>query len=424
MSNILIVSGSYFPYASANAICMKEFERAMTARGDKVVYAIRKHDIDTPEITYSGDIKIYHVERTIDMFFFTAEKLKSLRLPLMIRALTGISLGVIKVCSHLYAKIRYGSLRKYAEELYLKQYAETIAHIIESENIDTVISVSMPFLSHKAVLRCKKRYPDIRIKWIAYMIDAYSQKFGNSDPNKIIEEKEVIESADRTIMLSVLRSSYDIDIFREQRTKISYLPLPLLNFNHYDGENRIKMEKKKIDFVFAGMLYDDDRKLDYFVKFVKAIDSPDYRFHFMGKYYSRNTQLLQQLKENVRSEITIYGVKPFDFAENSVAAADVVLNFGNLSVNQIPSKIYRSIVKRKPILTFYKIDEDPSLPMLKKYPLACNIKESESIKESDMERFRKFVRNLKQTDVTESQLRALYKDDISEVVCEQFLKYI
>ena len=72
-------------------------------------------------------------------------------------------------------------LRETASDFYINQYAERIASIIENENIDVIMSVSMPFDSHKAALKAinklkseQKKTP----KWIAYCIDAYWSKAG------------------------------------------------------------------------------------------------------------------------------------------------------------------------------------------------------------------------------------------------------
>lgn len=425
MANILIVSGSYFPYASANAICMKEFEKALVERGDRVVYAIKKHDIDTPEITMEGDIKIYHVGRNVDLFFAECEKIKRMDLPQPIDVLFRSSLIGIKVVSTLYSKLKYGTLRKLAENKYLECYENTISKIVETEGIDTIISVSMPFLSHKAVMRYVEKSEKRDIKWIAYMIDAYSQKYGVNDEEKIKEELEVMRLADKIIFLSVLKESYEKEPFSTYRDKFSFIPLPLLNFKTKKEEKmNIYMDTNKINFVFAGTLYDDTSFLDYFVKFVNNVDSDKFVFHFMGKIYPRNKGLLEELREKCDAEIIIYGVQPFEFAEKSIEQADIVLNFGNLSSNQIPSKIYNYIVKRKAILTFYKIVEDPSLPMLEKYPLALNIRETNKIEKKDVDKFQKFISNMLDKEVSIKELEEIYLGDTAKDVCEKFLKYI
>lgn len=425
MANVLIVSGSYFPYASANAVCMKEFERAMVARGDRVVYAIRKHDIDTPDVTCDGDIKIYHVARTVDLFFAACEKLKNLALPQPIKALFRLSLLGIKAVSKVYAKLRFGSLRGLAETAYLDKYAAAIAKIVEEEAIDTIISVSMPFLSHKAVLRYLDTKSARTVKWVAYMIDAYSQKYGVDDPTAVKEELDVMRRADRVVFLSVLKDSYSGAPFNEYASKFAFVPLPLLDFFSEEGENDMPLfDKEKTNFVYAGTLYDDTSSLDFFAKFLRAVDCDSFRFHFMGKLYPRNKAILEELAQECKAEIHIYGVQPFEVAQRAVEDADIVLNFGNLSPNQIPSKIYKHIVKKKPLLTFYKIDNDPSLPLLQKYPLALNIKESEASKTEDVQRFVDFVADAPQKSVSAEELISLYHGETTEDVCTLFLESI
>lgn len=424
MANVLIVSGSYFPYASANAVCMKEFERAMVARGDRVVYAIRKHDIDTPDMTTEGDIKIYHVARTVDLFFANCEKLKKLALPQPIAALFRLSLLGIKAVSTVYAKLRFGSLRALAETVYLDKYAAAIAKIVEEEAIDTVISVSMPFLSHKAVLRYLDTKTARAVKWVAYMIDAYSQN-GVNNPTAVNEELDVMRRADRVIFLSVLKESYSGAPFNEYENKFAFVPLPLLNFSSKaDATKEVCFNNQKINLVFAGTLYDDIRPLDFFAAFLRAADSERFCLHFMGKIYPRNKALLENLAQQSKAEIVLHDVQPYEVAQCAVANADIVLNFGNSNPNQIPSKTYSYIVNKKPILTFYKIDNDPSLPLLQTYPLALNIKESDTLDTEDVQRFTDFVAKAPQQTVSTEELIALYKGETAEDVCALFLESI
>ena len=232
MANILIVSGSYFPNATANTAVVREFEKELIKHGHSVCYAIERHDIFTPKQTEQNGIQVYHTDRGIDLFYKTCENLKTVNMPQPLKFMFKTGLVFIKSVLNLYAKIFYGSQRAFSEKCYLKEYANTIKKIVDKKDIDTVISVSVPFLSHKAVLKYLNLTTDKKIKWITYMIDSYSQK-PNADNKslKIKEELEIIEKSDLTIFLSTLKKEYSKEPFAKYISKIRFLDLNV--YHHY-----------------------------------------------------------------------------------------------------------------------------------------------------------------------------------------------
>ena len=62
--------------------------------------------------------------------------------------------------------------------------------------------------------------------------------------------------------------------------------------------------------------------------------------------------------------------------------ADVLLNFGGVNANMVPSKIFEYMSFCKPILSTYKIDNEASKTYLDRYPLALCIDERCEIHEN------------------------------------------
>ncbi len=427
MANILVISGSYYPYATANAACMKEFEKKLIAEGHTVTYAIRQHDIDTGEHTKQGDVEIYHIPRSVDNFYSTCEKLKKQPLPQPLKGMFRFGLLLIKAVMRVYTKLFFGLQRNYAEQNYLKEYSERIADIVDQKHIDVIISVSMPFLSHKAVM-CYLDRPDAkRVKWVAYMIDAYSRKYATDDKKaKECEELEVMRRADRILMLSVLEKDYSDEAFRGYTNKMQFLPLPLLNLDEKEEcIEGIDTASGITDCIFAGVLYDDTSSLEFFKKFLlKARLQDKIRFHIMGKRYAKNQEILEELIE-AGYDITLYGRMPSRFAEESVRRADLVLNIGNLSTNQITSKVLQCIRLGKPIMTFYRIPDDPALPYLEKYPLALNIYEQDdSLKDEAILRATEFIVSAAGLTADRQEIKKLFAEDASDVVCDRFMDFM
>lgn len=425
MANVLIVSGSYFPNATANAVCVKEFEKKLIEQGHNVYYAIKRHNLETRKYTQQDGIEIYHIDRAIDEFYSECEKLKTVNLPQPLCLMYRVGLTMIKTVMHLYSRAVYGSQRAFSEKCYLEEYAKIINEIVLEKKIDVIISVSMPFLSHKAVLRYLeiKKGSENKPKWMAYMIDAYSKKAGaDGVEEKEKEEIEVIDKADRTMMLSILREDYSKEPFDKYYNKIEFVRLPLFNLCSDDKTNNsIILKDKFFDCVFAGTLYDDIRPISFFCDFVRALKNDKVRFHFMGKIYSHNLKILQVLQNDVDNEIIIYGAKPYEFAEKAIDDADIVINIGNSSINEMPSKIFSYMSRLKPILNFYRIENDTALPYLSKYPKAYNVYEcKESLSEEAMDKVRNFITEKNDIQLTKEDLKVIFKGYTSEDVCNDF----
>ena len=430
MANILIVSGSYFPHATANAVCMKQYEKALIKEGHRVFYAVKRFDFSMDDVTVEDGIEVYHVGNSVEEFYKVCSRLQQIGLPKPLGFLFRSSLLMIKAFMKAYTKLFYGSQRRYSLEKYIDRYAAKINDIVIKENIDAIISVSMPFLSNSAVLKYKEKYQkDRNIKWIAYMIDAYSQKYGvtgKEQEDKVKEETEMLKKADSVLMLNVLRSDYEKEPFKKYFDKINFAYLPLFDLSDEESKPEktgITVSEGCVDCVFAGTLYDYTSSLKNFCDFVKLLNDEKYIFHFMGKIYPENLEMLNNLEGQTKCRIKIYGKMPYDFAKASMAKADVLVNIGNMSTNQIPSKIFQYMAQLKPVLNFYKIKEDTALPYLKKYPLAYNVDESCKADDTTVKGFVKFYEGLGKVMLDKDKLSEIFKGYTSEDVCTDFIQY-
>ncbi len=419
MANVLVISGSYYPYATANAACMKEFEKSLIESGHTVTYLIKQHDLEDREFSLEDGVEIYHVPNKVNKFYKKIEGNKKKGLFYKIYYL------FIKVIFKIYATLFYGSTRNFSIKTYLKLYAKKIKELVKEKEIELIISVSVPFLSHQAVLEYLKTDKKSQVKWLVYVIDAYSQKINISNVNaKIKEEYKIFDRADKLLFLSVLKNDYTKGEFIKYLDKMSFLPIPTFTLDKADSKS-VNKNEGKITCVYAGTLYDDSSSLDYFIKFFKMANlQDDVKFHFMGKRQKLNESYLLEL-QNIGYEVVLDGFMPISYAENAVENADLVLNIGNLSTNQIPSKIFNYMAVKKPILTFYRIKEDTSIPYLIKYPLAFNVFEDEkSLTKDSVKKVKEFILNSREARVDIEVLKEIYKEDLRDKVCKDFIEII
>lgn len=425
MSNILFVSGSYFPNATANAVCAKKFEDALKIRGHSIFYCNRRNNLYEQSEYVMDGTQLYTVGKNSDLFFQTVEKLQRIELPNHMGMAFGWALKFYRVLIKLM-NLGKGTkqLRLEADNIYFKSYSERICQIVREKQIDLIVSVSMPFASHIVVQKAIEQIkPECRPKWITYAIDAYWSKAGvkKSDiPSMKNAEHAVFQACDCILMLDTITKDYSSEEYDCYRDKMTSLPLPLFdlrNTSNYEGGFEKKLGVSEI--VFAGTVYDDFSNMNTCIHVVEKFQGKPYRFHFMGKIYPKSLAQLKALQQKMPGQIEIYGRMPYDFAKGSMLKSDILLNLANDNMNQIPSKIFEYMMCLKPILNIYNIDEDVGTAYLKQYPLAFNFKTGGPGSNQDIELL-KWVGNIDKLHISLEELDAIFHNVTTMVVVEQF----
>ena len=434
MSNVLVVSGSYFPYATANAVCMKKFEDSLKNNGYTVIYCNRKHDLYEPDFHNVQGTDIYTVGKNSDLFFQTIEELKKLKLP---NGMHG-SFEIAMKGYRLLQKIRNvgkdkESLRREARHEYLSAYADKIRELIIDRKIDLVISVSMPFDSHCTVLKAMQSLKNSSgkhvPKWIVYCIDAYWSKAGIPEqdiPSMKAEELEIFKACDRILFLDTIEKDYAGKEYDGIRSKFVSLPLPLFDLNikqqNYSNDGFICKDGVS-EIVYTGTVYDDFRNADACIGVAESFAGERVRFHFLGKIYPKSLRLFKELKSKMVDQIEIYGRQPYSYAKGAMQKADVLLNLANDNANQIPSKIFEYMMSLKPILNIYRKDDDVGTEYLKKYPLAFNFNCKENFQEQ-INTLKKWFEDVRTRSTSFEELDCIFHDVTSSVVCGKFIELV
>lgn len=430
MANILIVSGSYFPHATANAVCVKKFEDILKAQGHNVIYCNRKHDLYEPDYHIYEGTELYTVGKNSDLFYQTMDKLRSLDLPVGMNFCLDQAYTVFRVAMKIKNWGKHSDdLRDKAIRHYLDRYSDVIVSLVENRKIDIIMSVSMPFLSHKAVLETMKK---MRLKglglpkWIAYSIDAYWSKAGikvSDIPEMKAEEMEVFNACDTILFLDTIEKDYKANEYDGVRAKMTSLPLPIFDLKeakqYCGGLERVE---GKLNYLFAGTIYDDFSNMESLDSILRKSSTSTSAIHFMGKIYPKSLEVLERLSNDRPDEIFIHGRKPYDYAKASMQKADILINLANDNANQIPSKIFEYIACRKPILNIYKLPNDVGTEYLRRYPLAFNFNVNEI--DNEIERFNKWLTSVGKETVSIEELRTVYHDVLTETVSSRFYNLV
>ncbi len=77
-------------------------------------------------------------------------------------------------------------------------------------------------------------------------------------------------------------------------------------------------------------------------------------------------------------KIILHGVVSHDVARRAMQEADILVNIGNKSSYQLPSKVVEYASTGKPILNIAQIENDSSAAFLETYPNLLNLLDSDS----------------------------------------------
>lgn len=205
--------------------------------------------------------------------------------------------------------------------------------------------------------------------------------------------------------------------------KVVYLDIPMLTLDFinsgennylkscktgYDKKDNINSSSKKITVAYAGSL-------------PKNIRNPEYAFMLLSKIKNVNLEInMVGVSENEANSICTYGLPinwlgklPHEKAQEYLINADFLLNIGNKVEGMVPSKIFEYITLKRPIISFCPINNEPSIPYLKKYPMSCIIVEKDDIK-SNINKVRKFLNHIPMCMIQDYELKKIYYKNTPE----------
>lgn len=295
----------------------------------------------------------------------------------------------------------------YPSRLYwLKQkYYEALNTINNSDSIDAIISVSMPTCAHLAAMRYKKEHP--KVKWITYSTDPFTFYdtsyhgvfFKKSRKNKNFKtELDYYNTADINILTEELYASA-LNDFHVSGQKLLCFPYVLKEIKApvspslgLDG---------KIKVVYAGSLNSVIRNPEYTLSVLSKVD-------IVTLYLFQSGDCDSILRKYSSDSVRIKGlVKRETYLSLINKEADILLNIGNNSDLQAPSKMLELLSTGRPIINFY-FKKDNQFEMIEKYPLGLNIGRDE---EDAIEKVYSFCKSFHSCRMTYQEVEKIFPEN-------------
>ena len=251
--------------------------------------------------------------------------------------------------------------------------------VLREGGFDAVISTSTPYTGHLVGHAAKKRFPNHH--WMVDIGDPFSFYESSMPWNNFAlygnlnrwSEKRVLEDAD-SISVTV-KSCLDeyARLFPGIEAKSKVIP-PILTHEPRKDRGRKNQNGPGKRLVYAGALYRDIRNPTYLLNILEGLflQRPEDEVHFFGRI-NDCMPCFEPFHERLGKNIFLHGPVPRERALAELEAADLLINIGNDTTYQLPSKIVDYVATGRPILNIVTNEADSSSDFLKIYPSALNM---------------------------------------------------
>lgn len=299
--------------------------------------------------------------------------------------------------------------------------------LMKNNCYDGIISVALPFSSHVVAMLLHKKHK--KINWLCDYGDPFS--VNNPIPqnnlffykflNNNIEKKIMLSSKKITITTAILAEEC-CNVFGLKKTYFKVIP-PLVKSDIQTKEKDLSEKQGHIHIVFVGRLYNKIRNPQfalYTLSKIKNYILPiKLKVSFYGEISGCESYFDKYIKEDWLKIEKFISQKDLIKVYNN---SDIMLNIGNLSRNQIPSKIVEYMSLGKPILNIVFSENDLSIEFLKKYPSKFVLNEKDGINSKIINDISYFILNSK--NVNSAIIADLIKEYQVDVVSKKYINHL
>ena len=251
--------------------------------------------------------------------------------------------------------------------------------LVKAHEYDLLVSVALPFTSNLIAYRLR---PRVDVKWLVDIGDPFSIKpNGNINNYRLFQwlnhyvEKQVLKRADAVSVTTLATADLYKETFPDSVDKIQVIP-PMVSWKPRFRGNTSNTGQKCMRFVFLGSLYGDIRNpqflLDVFEQLIHQWPGLPLELHFYGKMFSVDAYF-ESLTDTVAKKVFCHGLVPPDEARKLVEQADVLVNIGNDTRHQLPSKVVEYAATGNLVVNFAPHAKDSSVEFFETYPRGISL---------------------------------------------------
>ncbi|MEX2113679.1 MAG: glycosyltransferase [Pirellulales bacterium] len=305
--------------------------------------------------------------------------------------------------------------------------------LMRMHQYDALITVSLPFSCHLVGLALKRRNP--RLRWIVDVGDPFAllhdiplnnhRLYGRLNHRA---EAAVLRQADHVALTTRGAWEQYQRAFDIAADKVSIIP-PLHSLPPASPDPDVAWpaadRSDVIRMVYCGRMYNDIRSPDYLLKLLRRLvdgtsRGPSPQLHFFGDVKDCS-HVFVPYRDLIGKHLFLHGEVDRATVASALQNADLLVNIGNSTSHQLPSKIVEYIGTGKPIVNLINHDRDCTLEHLADYPAALNLRCHQSSLEENVLRTVQLIERLPIVVPTE-QLATLQARFLPETIAAAYLR--
>lgn len=394
MKKILFTIQWYPSVLSANALCDEKIIKQLVKENQYDISCLTYRSNEQSSKSSLDNVKIYRFRRSVWWNLVIKAKQNKGLISNIILRFDKFVLRVKQILTiPIYPIVNIKSCIKFAYNAYC---------LHKKNKFDIVISEHHGIDSLFAGYVLKRLFPDIKfiaILWdpisakeaVGYLPSKYSLK------KNIYIEKKILQYADYVVgMKSSEKTVKSFNLGFNEKHKFFDIPGIVKQIgSQYKCD---KLLDGCINIVYSGILSLPDRNPSFIIDIINSCPFAE-RINFVFFCTGAGKAVLERKKKSFKGSINICEYIPHSDLISVYQNADILLNFGGVNTNMVPSKIFEYMSFCKPILSTYKIDNDASKTYLDRYPLALCIDERKEV-DDNLYLINHFFQHYKEMNIT------------------------
>lgn len=259
---------------------------------------------------------------------------------------------------------------------------------IQFERFDLIISISGFYEASYAGLKFAQKH---KIPMLLYQVDpcTTNQLYPiRSYQRRFKLEQDLYRYCTYVITTPIIQREMSTKFQEYYINKMILMMFPNVEPVHEKGSDYVT-SKKQIQCVFAGRIYRGARDPSFTISLFSNLHTDTIKLTMVGV---DKKGLIDYLDTSVLpSSIECCGNLPFEEAQDAIEDADILVNIGNLIINQLPSKLFEYISSGKPIVNVCTSHDCPSIPYMERYRLAINLFACDENIEEQTQALKRFI---------------------------------
>lgn len=314
--------------------------------------------------------------------------------------------------------------------LWIFPAVKKVKELMNSNSYDAVMSISTPFSGHVVALLALRKCKDV--VWIIDSGDPFSlvpespanNYFLYSSLNKFVERK-CLEKCDYFSVTTVGTKKIYANTFSEYADKIVVIP-PL-----YSADKCIPFSVEEIRKRNNGMI-----KINFIGYLYRKMRNPQNALNIFSKLFEKYPDLhgrccitffgslgdCQDIFEEFTSKLPLdfRGSLPHDEIMDIMRSSSILLNLGNITSFQTPSKIIEYALSGRPVLNVAVIPDDSILPYFVGDDTFFNIESFSNITDKVLERLANFILSSSAVSREPEIINRIWEDHNIDKITDQY----